>query len=109
RPGRGRGEVRAELDRASGAGRGELDNDGRRDVQPPPEPAVELRRAVEVPDWDNDHLELHVHDAGLLSLDVEGPCRCFSPRYQRAGLEPPPSPLSCRDARGPGAPVPGIG
>src|SRR6185312_5851214 len=73
RSGRGRRAVRAELDRARGAGRRELDNAGRRVVQPPPKSLVELLRAVEVRDGDGDYLELHVHDVGSF-LVKKSPC-----------------------------------
>ena len=49
----------------AGAGRRELDDpeavvDGEVGVEPPPEAAVELLRAVDVRDGDDDDLELHV-------------------------------------------------
>jgi hypothetical protein len=60
----GRGEVRAELDRAPGARRGELDQPELRaaavGVEPPAEPAVELFRTVGIRNGDDDHLELRV-------------------------------------------------
>src|SRR5215213_5716722 len=74
RSGRGRREIPAELDRAPGAERRELDHAraGRRDVLPPPEPGVELLRAVDIGDGDYDYLELHVNSrdvplAGVVS------------------------------------------
>ncbi len=45
RTGCGRREGLTELDRARGTVRRELDQDGRRDVEPPPELRVELLRA----------------------------------------------------------------
>src|SRR5882672_1231647 len=61
-----RGYVLAEDDRAPGARRRKLDHAevvtvvvvG---VESPPEPPVELLRAVDIRDWDDDYLELHVH------------------------------------------------
>ena len=41
-------------------------------VEPPPEPPVELLRAVDIRDGDDDHLELHVHDAGSSPFDFSG-------------------------------------
>ena len=65
RTGRGRREVRAELDRAPGARRRELDQaevvtGGDVGVEPPAEARVELLRAVDIRDGDDDHLELRV-------------------------------------------------
>ena len=75
RAGRGRRDVRAELDRAPRAGRRELDDpeaviEGEVGVEPPPEPPVELLRAVDIRDGDDDHLELHVD-----VLDARTPAR----------------------------------
>jgi hypothetical protein len=69
RTGRGRGDARAELDRALGARRCELDDaevvtSSAVGVEPPAETPVELLCAVDIRDRDDDHLELHVHDAG---------------------------------------------
>src|SRR6266446_5098078 len=64
RAGGRRGDARAEDDRARGARGCELEHssvtlpDFR--VQPPPEPPVELRRASDIRDGDDDDLELHV-------------------------------------------------
>jgi hypothetical protein len=59
-----RRDVRAELDRAPGATWRELDEPegGARDVgvEAPAEPAVELLRAIDIRDGDDDHLELHL-------------------------------------------------
>src|SRR6266436_4045544 len=65
------GDILAEDDRASGARRRELDHAevvtvvivG---VEPPPEPPVELLRAVDIRDGDDDHLEFRLDscDAG---------------------------------------------
>src|SRR4029077_9506923 len=60
-----RGDVLAEDDRAPRAGRRELDHaevftGGEVGVEPPPEARVELLRAVDIRDGDDDHLELHV-------------------------------------------------
>ena len=65
RAGRGRREVRAELERARRARRGELDHpeavvEGEVGVEPPPEARIELLRAVEVRDRNDDRLELQV-------------------------------------------------
>ena len=67
RTGRGRRDVRAELDRAAGARRRELDDPevvARRDVgvEPPVETAVEGLGAIDVGDRDDDHLESQVGD-----------------------------------------------
>jgi hypothetical protein len=66
---RRRGEVRAELDRAAGARRRELDDaevvtGGEVGVEPPAEASVELLRAVDIRDGDDHHLELHVGRPG---------------------------------------------
>jgi hypothetical protein len=65
RTGRGRGDVRAERDRAAGARRRVLDDaedvsGGDVGVEPPPDAPVELLRSVDVRDGDDDNLELHV-------------------------------------------------
>ena len=65
RTGRGRRDLRAELDRAPRAGWGELDDpeaviEREVGVEPPPELPVELLRAVDVRDRDDDHLQLHI-------------------------------------------------
>ena len=65
RAGRGRRDVRAELDRAPRAGRGELDDpnaviEREVGVEPPPELLVEFLRSVNIRDGDDDHLELQV-------------------------------------------------
>ena len=72
RAGRGRRDLRAELDRALRARRRELDDpdaviEGEVSVEPPPEAPVELFRAVNIRDGDDDHLKLRVHHAWLLS------------------------------------------
>src|SRR5664279_2112657 len=66
RTGRGRRESRAELDRALGARRRELDQaevvtGGDVGVEPPPEARVELLRAVDVRDGQHHNLEFHIH------------------------------------------------
>ena len=75
---RGGREAGAELHRAPGAVRCELDNDGRRDVEPPPDAAVELLGAVDIRNGDDDHLDLHVDllDAGDLRVGATGLGRC---------------------------------
>jgi hypothetical protein len=65
RAGRGRRDVRAELNRAPRAGRCELDDpeaviEREVRVEPPPEAPVELLRAIDIRDGDDDHLELQV-------------------------------------------------
>ena len=82
--GRRRGDVLAEDDRAPGAGRRELDHAevftvvvvG---VEPPPELRVELLRAVDIRDGDDDDLELHVdwRDAGVDTADCVGAHSCL--------------------------------
>ena len=74
-----RGDVLAEDDRAPGARRRELDHApvvtvGEVGVEPPPEPPVELLRAVDIRDRDDDYLELHVDSrdarvAGVVTTD----------------------------------------
>ena len=65
---RGRGDLRAELDRAPRAGRRELDDpeavvEGEVGVEPPAEARVERLGAIDVGDRDDDGLELHVRRA----------------------------------------------
>ena len=65
RAARGRRDVRSELNRAPGAARCELDDpeavvEAEVGVEPPPEPPVELLRAVDIRDGDDDRLELHI-------------------------------------------------
>ena len=65
RPGRRRCELGAELDRAPGARRRELDDpeavvEGEVGVEPPTEAAVELLRAIDVRHRNHDDLELQV-------------------------------------------------
>src|SRR5204862_885084 len=64
RTGGSRSEADAELDRARGARRGELDHPEvlvpEVRVQPPSEALVELLGAVDIRDGDDDGLELHV-------------------------------------------------
>jgi hypothetical protein len=63
-PGGARGQVGAELNRAPGAGRRELDQPKvlarAVGVEPPPQGAVELLRPVDVRYGNNDYLEPHV-------------------------------------------------
>src|SRR4029077_21033509 len=70
RTGRCRGNVLTEDNRAPGARRRELDHavvftaiEVR--VEAPPKPRVELLRAVNIRDRDDDYLELHVHFHGI--------------------------------------------
>jgi hypothetical protein len=65
RAGRGRRDVRAELNRTPRAGLCELDDpeaviEREVRVEPPPEAPVELLRAIDIRDGDDDHLELQV-------------------------------------------------
>src|SRR5207253_7537996 len=65
-----RGDVLAEDYRAPRAGRRELDptpvvTSGEIGVEPPPEPGVELFRAVDIRNRDDDHLKLHVDSHGI--------------------------------------------
>src|SRR5207248_640119 len=64
-----RGDILAEDDRASGARRRELDHaevvtGGVVGVEPPPEPLVELLRAVDIGDGYDDYLELRGYSIG---------------------------------------------
>ena len=68
----------AELDGAPGARRRELDQPevvagGDVGVEPPAEARVELLRAVDVRDGDDDHLELHVHGEAPLHSEWTNP------------------------------------
>src|ERR1700722_5449558 len=84
RAGRCRGDVPAEDDRARGARRRELDYAEvfaviEVGVEPPPELGVELLRAVNIRDGDDDDLELHVgwRDAGVDATDCIGAHSCL--------------------------------
>ena len=72
RTGRGRRQALAELDRAPGAGRRELDDAEAAaadiGVEPPAEPPVELLRPVGIRDGDDDHFELRIHHAAIVRL-----------------------------------------
>src|SRR5580704_9438347 len=66
---RGRRYLRAELNRAPRAGRRELDNaesvvEWEICIEPPPKLRVKRFRAINIRDWNDDHLELHVHSRG---------------------------------------------
>src|SRR6202451_2754352 len=71
-------DLRAKLNRAPGTGRRELHNaeaviKGEVGIEPPPEFGVELLRAVNVRDRNDDHLELHVYSFGAsTALNVRG-------------------------------------
>jgi hypothetical protein len=59
------GDILAEDDRAAGARRRELNHTkvfavAVVGVESPPEPRVELLRAIDIRDWDNDDFEFHV-------------------------------------------------
>jgi len=65
RAGHGRRHVRAELDRATRAGRRELNDpkaviEAKISVEPPTELPVKLLRALNIRDWDDDDLELQL-------------------------------------------------
>src|SRR5580700_1827460 len=71
---RGRRYLRAELDRAPRAGRRELDNaesvvEWEIRIEPPPKLRVKRFRAINIRDWNDDHLELHVHLRGARAAD----------------------------------------
>src|SRR6516164_9230288 len=66
RTGSGRRDVLAEMDRATGARRRELDQaeifaGGAVNVEPPSDPFVKLLRALDIRNGDDDDLELHVN------------------------------------------------
>src|SRR5262249_24075280 len=63
---RGGRYLRAELDRAPGAGRRELDDpesvvEWKIRIEPPPKFRVKRFRAINISYWNDDHIELHVH------------------------------------------------
>ena len=75
RAGRGRREARAELNRAAGTRRRELDDaeavtGGEVGVESPAEAQVELLGPVDIRDGDDHHLELLVHDACSYLFDM---------------------------------------
>src|SRR5580704_15163825 len=66
---RGRRYLRAELNRAPRAGRRKLDNaesvvEWEICIELPPKLRVKRFRAINIRDWNDDHLELHVHSRG---------------------------------------------
>src|SRR5712664_3582335 len=66
---RGRRYLHAELDRAPRAGRRELDDpesvvEWEICIEPPPKLCVKRFRAINIRDWNDDHLELHVDFRG---------------------------------------------
>src|ERR1700730_7465107 len=70
----GRRYLRAELERTPRAGRRELDDpesvvEWEIDVEPPPKLCVKRFRAINIRDWNDDHLELHVHFRGTRAAD----------------------------------------
>ena len=79
------------MDGAPGARRCELDDAGarRRDVLSPAEPSIELRRALDIRDGDDDDLELLVDRASVRALrGVFGLVRACSrgpPSFQSRG------------------------
>src|SRR5208282_236722 len=81
--GSGRRDVLAELDRAPGARRRELDQaeifaGGAVEVEPPSDPLVKLLRAVDIRNGDDEDLELHVNSrdarvsCGVVTTDFIG-------------------------------------
>src|SRR5271155_2446489 len=81
RTGSGRRDVLAELDRAPGARRRELDQaeifaGGAVEVEPPSDPLVKLLRAVDIRNGDDDDLELHVN-----SRDARVSCCVVIPNF----------------------------
>src|ERR1700722_4653293 len=87
--GRGCGDVLAEGDRASGAGRRELDPSiivpgGVVEVKPPTQVAIESLGAIDVRDRDDDDLKLHVDRARARGLD-----RGFSLHFGNAHFKLP--------------------
>src|SRR5208282_2224984 len=82
--GSGRRDVLAELDRAPGARRRELDQaeifaGGAVDVEPPSDPLVKFLRAVDIRNGDDDDLELHVN-----SRDARVSCYVVTTNFIRA-------------------------
>ena len=76
------GDIFAEDDRASEARRRELDHAevvARREVgvEPPPEPPVELLRAVDVGNAEHHDFELHIDRFNLCDF-----CRCHNSSYE---------------------------
>src|SRR5262249_7096577 len=71
---RGRRYLRAELDRAPRAGRRELDDpksvvEWKIRIEPPPKFCIKRFRAINIRDWNDDHLELHIHSGGVRAAD----------------------------------------
>src|SRR4029077_5316727 len=90
--GRRRGNALAEDDRTAGPRRRELDyaevfTAVEIGVEAPPKPRVELLRAVNIRDRDNDYLELHVHFHGtraagrFIAADCTQSCHFFLLQY----------------------------
>src|SRR5215510_6250731 len=66
--------LRAELDRAPRAGRRELDDpesvaEWEICIEPPPKLCVKRFRAINIRDWNDNHLELHVHIRSTCAAD----------------------------------------
>jgi hypothetical protein len=88
---RSRCDLRAELHRAPRAGRRELDDseaviEGEVCIEPPPKVLVELLRAVDIRDGDDEHLELQVdsrHTGRVVTLDF----RLFSSIHHLASCD----------------------
>src|SRR5580704_14214099 len=71
---RGRRYLHAELNRAPRPGRRELDDtesivEWEICIEPPPKLCVKRFRAINIRDWNDDHLELHVHSRGTRVAD----------------------------------------
>src|SRR6202048_1377282 len=71
---RGRRYLHAELNRAPRPGRRELDDpesvvEWEICIEPPPKLCVKRFRAIDIRDWNDDHLELHVHFRGTGAAD----------------------------------------
>jgi hypothetical protein len=89
RAGRDRRDVRAELNRTPRAGRCELDApeaviEREVRIEPPPEAPVELLRAIDIRDGDDDRLELQVD-----VLDARDPCSCRRSGHPSWSSRPP--------------------
>ena len=90
-PRRGRCYLRAKLNRSPGARRRELDNpetviEREVGVEPPAQFGVELLRAVNIRDRNDDHLEFNIHSLGTsAALDVRGrDCSAHNSSDQRS-------------------------
>ena len=78
RAGRGRRDVRAELNRAPRAGRRELDDpeaviEGEVGVEPPAQRLIEALGAIDVGDGQHHNFKFHVHDSTPLLVSLSQP------------------------------------